>query len=53
VLQSADPKSRLEALYEVRDPLYRECAHLVIETGQPSADGAVNMILMQLERRTS
>jgi shikimate kinase len=49
LLQTADPKARLEALYEVRDPLYRECAHFVIETGRPSVDGLVNMVLMQLE----
>jgi shikimate kinase len=49
LLQTEDPKARLEALYEVRDPLYRECAHFVIETGRPSVAGLVNMVLMQLE----
>jgi len=49
LLQTEDPKGRLEALYEVRDPLYRECAHFVIETGRPSVNGLVNMVLMQLE----
>ena len=49
LLQTEDPKARLEALYEVRDPLYRECAHFVIETGRPSVNGLVNMVLMQLE----
>lgn len=49
LLQTADPKTRLEALYEVRDPLYRECAHFVIETGRPAVDGLVNRVLMQLE----
>lgn len=49
LLQTADPKARLEALYEARDPLYRECAHFVIETGQPSVDALVSMVLMQLE----
>jgi shikimate kinase len=47
--QTEDPKGRLEALYEVRDPLYRECADFVIETGRPSVNGLVNMVLMQLE----
>ena len=32
-----------------RDPLYRETAHFVIETGRPSVPTLVNMILMQLE----
>ena len=49
LLQTEDPKARLEALYEVRDPLYRECADFVIETGRPSVNGLVNMVLMQLE----
>ncbi len=49
LLQTEDPKGRLEALYSVRDPLYRECADFVIETGRPSVNGLVNMVLMQLE----
>ena len=49
LLQTTDPKGRLEALYEARDPLYRECAHLVVETGQPSVDSLVNIVLIQLE----
>ena len=49
LLQTEDPKARLEELYAVRDPLYRECAHFVIETGRPSVNGLVNMVLMQLE----
>lgn len=49
LLQTEDPKAKLEALYEVRDPLYRECAHFVVETGRPSVNGLVNMVLMQLE----
>jgi shikimate kinase len=49
LLQTDDPKAKLEALYELRDPLYRECAHFVVETGRPSVSGLVNMVLMQLE----
>jgi shikimate kinase len=50
LLQVADPLARLRQLYEERDPLYRETAHFVIETGRPaSAHALVNMILMQLE----
>src|SRR5438045_9760541 len=33
LLRGGDPRDRLEALYAVRDPLYREVADLVIETG--------------------
>ncbi len=49
LLQTEDPKARLEALFEIRDPLYRECAHFIVETGRPSVNGLVNMVLMQLE----
>jgi shikimate kinase len=46
---SADPLKRLRALYQERDPLYRRCAHFVIETGRPSVHTLVNMVLMQVE----
>ncbi len=49
LLQVADPLSRLRDLYAQRDPLYRETAHFVIETGRPSVATLVNMIIMQLE----
>lgn len=49
LLQVDDPLQRLRALYEVRDPLYREAAHFVIETGRPSVAMLVNRIVMQLE----
>lgn len=49
LLQVADPLQRLRDLYKVRDPLYRETAHFVVETGRPSVATLVNMIVMQLE----
>jgi shikimate kinase len=49
LLQVADPLARLRSLYDERDPLYRETAHFIIETGRPSVATLVNMILMQLE----
>ena len=49
LLQVADPLGRLRDLYDQRDPLYRETAHFVIETGRPSVSTLVNMITMQLE----
>jgi shikimate kinase len=49
LLQVADPMARLRSLHAERDPLYRETAHFVIETGRPSVATLVNMILMQLE----
>lgn len=49
LLQVADPLGRLRDLYKLRDPLYRETAHFVIETGRPSVASLVNMIIMQLD----
>jgi shikimate kinase len=49
LLQVADPRARLRSLYAERDPLYRETAHFLIETGRPSLQTLVGMILMQLE----
>lgn len=49
LLQVPDPLGRLRDLYDERDPLYRETAHFIIETGRPSVSRLVSMILMQLE----
>lgn len=49
LLQTENPRARLEELLAVRDPLYREVAHFVIETGKPTVAQLVNMVLMQLE----
>lgn len=49
LLQVDDPLKRLRELFAQRDPLYRETAHFIIETGRPTVPTLVNMILMQLE----
>jgi shikimate kinase len=49
LLQVADPLGRLRELYGARDPLYRETAHDVVETGRPTVGMLVNIIVMQLE----
>lgn len=49
LLQVADPLARLREMHFKRDPLYRQTAQFVIETGRPSVPALVNMILMQLE----
>lgn len=49
LLQVGDPMGRLRELYKARDPLYRETAHFIIETGRPSVATLVNTIMMQLE----
>ena len=49
LLKNGDPKKILEDLYTIRDPLYREIADHVIETGKPSVNQLVNTLIMQLE----
>ncbi len=49
LLQVSDPLGRLRDLFVARDPLYRETAHFLLETGRPSVATLVNMIVMQLE----
>lgn len=49
LLQVDDPLERLRDLYAIRDPLYRETAHFVVETGRPSVSNLLNMVVMQLE----
>ena len=52
LLRNGDAKKILENLYAVRDPLYREIADHVIETGKPSVNQLVNTLIMQLELST-
>jgi shikimate kinase len=49
LLQVADPRQRLRDLYAVRDPLYREVAHIVVDTAHKTAAMLVNLISMQLD----
>ena len=50
LLQVSEPLARLRELFDARDPLYRETAHLVVETGRPSVPTLVNLILTELHR---
>ncbi|MDB5937369.1 MAG: 3-dehydroquinate synthase, partial [Massilia sp.] len=49
LLQTADPRRRLEELMAQREPLYREIAELVIDTGRPNVQSMVQTILDQLD----
>ena len=49
LLQQGDARARMHELFRVRDPLYRETAHFVIDTGRPSPALLANMVQMQLE----
>ena len=49
LLQVNNPLQKLRELYAQRDALYRDAATYVIETGRPTVQTLVNMIMMQLE----
>ena len=48
LLQTADPLARLEELFAARDPLYREVADLVVDTGRQSVSALVGQLLKRL-----
>jgi shikimate kinase len=48
LLHTADPRTRVEELYQARDSLYREVADLVVDTGRQSVNVLVNQLLEQL-----
>jgi shikimate kinase len=49
LLATADPLSRLAELYAQRDPLYREVADIVIDTGRQSVQNLARQLLGQLK----
>jgi shikimate kinase/3-dehydroquinate synthase len=51
LLQTADPRKKLEELTQIREPLYRDVADLIIETGRPNVHFLVETILNQLRDR--
>ena len=49
LLAGPDPRGKLEALYAERDPLYREVADLVLDTGRQSVQTLARELLPRLE----
>jgi shikimate kinase len=48
LLRNGDPLAILQALYEQRDPLYREVADLIVDTGSQSVSVLVRKLAGQL-----
>jgi len=48
LLRTPDPRATLASLLEVRDPLYRSAAHLVVDTGSQSASTLVSRVVNAL-----
>ena len=49
LLQTDDPRARLQALFEQRQPLYREIAHITVSTERGNARTILNGIRRQLQ----
>jgi shikimate kinase len=49
LLQTGDPRAKLEQLFMQRDPLYREVATLIVDTGKQS----LRSLAQQIEQRLS
>jgi len=49
LLATPDPQKKLEELYAQRDPLYREVADLVVDTGRQSVQALAKELLARLE----
>lgn len=50
LLQTANPLAKLQQLYEERDPLYREVAHLIMDTGNQSVAALAHRLESRLAR---
>jgi len=48
LLQGVDPLARLKELYAIRDPLYREIADIVIDTGRQGVGALIARVLAEL-----
>jgi shikimate kinase len=49
LLQGDDPRQRLDELYALRDPLYRDVADVVIETGRRGIGPLLSQVLSRLD----
>lgn len=49
LLQTGDPLARLRELYSQRDPLYREVADIVVDTGRQSVSGMTRVLYGKLD----
>jgi shikimate kinase len=49
LLATADPQRKLDALYAERDPLYREVAHIAVDTGKQSVQTLAKDLIARLD----
>jgi shikimate kinase len=53
LLQTADPQAKLKELFAQRDPLYREIADIIVDSGAQSVHALVHQIEEQLKQLQS
>lgn len=53
LLQTADPQSKLRELFAIRDPLYREVADIVVDTGSQPVANIVGKIQTLIAKKIS
>ena len=53
LLATPDPRGRLAELLQQREPLYRDAAHVVVDSGSQSASTLVNRVLAALRAHES
>jgi 3-dehydroquinate synthase len=53
LLQTADPLAKLQSLFEERDPLYRETADVIVDTGSQSVSSLAHRLAARLAREPS
>jgi shikimate kinase len=51
LLKTPDPRGTLERLLQARDPLYREAAHVIVDTGHYSAATILERVIDALQQR--
>jgi len=49
LLQTADPAKTLRGIMKIREPLYRETADIIINTGQQSIRAVINVMLDKIK----
>ncbi len=52
LLQTADPAATLKEIMKTREPLYRETADIIINTGQQSIRAVINVMLGRIKAYT-
>lgn len=50
LLQTEDPLAKLHELFRLRDPLYREVADIVVDTGRQSVAGMTRLLCAKLDQ---